>query len=208
MPLPFVWRDVRSWGNKYILDSSRDFCMLRSGRHCLVHILFALPLAHHNGLHVPDSHPCGFSSLEREKREREPSLLPESSLRPYDPLPSYVFVSLFSSQACRTRPMEVIEFLCDRRFHRVFELPPNPDTDRPKPYRTSYADYGDANSNAVVLFCGALMGTRFCYSPLDQLAKAYNVRIIHPDRPGIGGCDLVDLDKRIQIWLGRLGATG
>lgn len=100
--------------------------------------------------------------------------------------------------------MEVIEFLCERRFHRMFTLPPNPDTDRPKPYRTSYADYGDANSNAVVLFCGALMGTRFCYSPLDQLAKAYNVRIIHPDRPGIGGSDSVELDKRIQIWLGKL----
>ncbi|KAF2852937.1 hypothetical protein T440DRAFT_497430 [Plenodomus tracheiphilus IPT5] len=83
-------------------------------------------------------------------------------------------------------PMGVIEFLCDRRFHRTFVLPPNLNTDRPGSYRTSYADYGDAESNAVVLFCGALMGTRFCYSPLDQLAKAFNVRIIHPDRPGIG----------------------
>ncbi|KAI8937139.1 hypothetical protein NX059_006353 [Plenodomus lindquistii] len=97
--------------------------------------------------------------------------------------------------------MGVIEFLCDRRFHRTFVLPPNPNTDRPSPYRTSYADFGDAESNAVVLLCGALMGTRFCYSPLDQLAKAHNVRIIHPDRPGIGGSDSVDLHKRIQVWL-------
>ncbi|KAH9877319.1 hypothetical protein IAQ61_002683 [Plenodomus lingam] len=76
-----------------------------------------------------------------------------------------------------------------------------------KSYRTSYADFGDVESNAVILFCGALMGTRFCYSPLDQLAKAYNVRILHPDRPGIGGSDSVELDKRIQIWLGRFHCT-
>lgn len=97
--------------------------------------------------------------------------------------------------------MGVIEFLCDSRFHRTFVLPPNPNNDRLKSYRTSYADFGDVESNAVILFCGALMGTRFCYSPLDQLAKAYNVRILHPDRPGIGGSDSVELDKRIQIWL-------
>lgn len=98
--------------------------------------------------------------------------------------------------------MSVLDFLCDIRFHQSFVLPPNSDTGRPAPLRISYADYGDSRSNAVVLFCGALMGSRFCYSPLDQLAKAYNVRIIHPDRPGIGGSQPVDLDKRIQTWLG------
>lgn len=98
--------------------------------------------------------------------------------------------------------MGVLEFLCDRRFHESFVLPPNPNTGRLTPYRVSYADFGDPQSNAVVLFCGALMGTRLCYSPLDQLARTHNVRIIHPDRPGIGGSDAVDLDKRIQVWLG------
>jgi pimeloyl-ACP methyl ester carboxylesterase len=98
--------------------------------------------------------------------------------------------------------MSILDFLCDIRFHRSYFLPPNPDTGRATPYRVSYADYGDPESNAVVLFCGALMGTRFCYSPLDQLAKAHNVRIIHPDRPGIGGSHPVELEKRIQIWLG------
>lgn len=98
--------------------------------------------------------------------------------------------------------MEVLEFLCDLRFHKRFTLPSNPETSRAKPYRVSYADYGDQDSDAVVLFCGALMGTRFCYSPLDQLAKACNVRIIHPDRPGIGGSDAVELEQRIQTWLG------
>ncbi|KAH9871770.1 hypothetical protein J1614_006026, partial [Plenodomus biglobosus] len=98
-------------------------------------------------------------------------------------------------------PMGVVEFLCDRRFHCTFVLPPNLNTDRPNSYRTSYADFGDVESDAVVLFCGALMGTRFCYSPLDQLAKAYNVRIIHPDRPGIGGSDSVQLHNSRVIWL-------
>ncbi|KAF2125600.1 hypothetical protein P153DRAFT_425959 [Dothidotthia symphoricarpi CBS 119687] len=95
----------------------------------------------------------------------------------------------------------VLEFLCNRRFHRRFALLPNPDTGRSKPYNVSYADYGDSTSNAVVLFCGGLMGTRLSYSHLDQLAKAHNVRIIHPDRPGIGGSDPVELDKRIETWL-------
>ncbi|KAF1947716.1 hypothetical protein EJ02DRAFT_390863 [Clathrospora elynae] len=97
--------------------------------------------------------------------------------------------------------MGVLEFLCDRRFHQNFVLPPNPVTDRHKPYRVSYADFGDPNSSAVVLFCGALFGTRFSYSPLDQLAKTHHVRIIHPDRPGIGGSDAVELGKRVQVWL-------
>ncbi|KAF2872193.1 hypothetical protein BDV95DRAFT_628590 [Massariosphaeria phaeospora] len=97
--------------------------------------------------------------------------------------------------------MGALEFLCDTRFHKKYTLPPNPDTKRLTSYRVTYADYGDPNSNAVVLICGALMATRFCYSPLDQLAKDYNVRIIHPDRPGIGGTDPVPLNERIAMWL-------
>ncbi|KAF1828788.1 hypothetical protein BDW02DRAFT_643257 [Decorospora gaudefroyi] len=97
--------------------------------------------------------------------------------------------------------MGALEFICDRRFHRSFVLPANPQTERRKPYRVSYADFGDVNSNAVVLFCGALFGSRLYCAPLDQLAKAHKVRIIHPDRPGVGGSDTVELEKRIQIWL-------
>lgn len=99
--------------------------------------------------------------------------------------------------------MKTLDFICDVRFHQSFFLSPNPETGRSKRYRVSYADYGDQNSDAVVLFCGALMGTRFCYSPLDHLAKLYNVRIIHPDRPGIGGSDPVELNERIPMWLGK-----
>lgn len=99
--------------------------------------------------------------------------------------------------------MGALEFLCDIRFHRSFVLPANEARGRSKPFRVSYADYGDRRSDAVVLLCGALMATRFCYSPLDYLAKSYNVRIVHPDRPGIGGTDPVELHERIPIWLGR-----
>ena len=98
--------------------------------------------------------------------------------------------------------MGPIEFLCDIRFHRSFVLPPNPATRRARPLRVSYADYGCAETEAVVLFCGAVMGTRFCYAQLDGLAKLHRVRIIHPDRPGIGGSDAVELHERMPIWLG------
>jgi hypothetical protein len=100
--------------------------------------------------------------------------------------------------------MRVLQFLSDRRFHCSYILPPDPDTGRDDLHRFSYADFGDSRSNAVVFFCGALMGTRFCYSPLDQLANEHNVRMIHVDRPGIGGSDPIELEKRIQIWLGTL----
>ncbi|KAF2628336.1 hypothetical protein BU25DRAFT_390906 [Macroventuria anomochaeta] len=76
----------------------------------------------------------------------------------------------------------VLEFLCDRRFHRQFTF-----TQSKKRYRVSYSDYGSITSKSVVLFFGGLMGGRLSYSPLDQLAKSHNIRIIHPDRPGIGG---------------------
>jgi pimeloyl-ACP methyl ester carboxylesterase len=100
--------------------------------------------------------------------------------------------------------MGVLEFLSDRRFHQIYVLPPNLETGREQAHRFSYADYGDSSSNAVVLLSGALMGTRFGYAPMDQLANAYNVRIIHVDRPGIGGSDPIELEKRIQIWLGQI----
>jgi len=47
------------------------------------------------------------------------------------------------------------------------------------------------------------MGTRSCYSPLDQLAGVYNARVIHPDRPGIGDSDPAALHERIPMRLGQ-----
>ncbi|KAF1968838.1 hypothetical protein BU23DRAFT_367960, partial [Bimuria novae-zelandiae CBS 107.79] len=93
------------------------------------------------------------------------------------------------------------EFLCDRRFHQIYILPPNPGNGRPQCCRISYADFGDRDSDAVVLLCGGLTGGRLAYSPLDQLAKKHKIRILHPDRFGIGASNSVPLGQRIQTWL-------
>ncbi|KAF9692738.1 hypothetical protein EKO04_009289 [Ascochyta lentis] len=98
----------------------------------------------------------------------------------------------------------VLEFLCNRRFHRRLTLPPNPTAGRPSPYHISYADYGDATSKSVVLFFGGLMGGRLSYSPLDTLARTHQIRIIHADRPGTGGSDAVTLSQRIQTYVTAL----
>jgi hypothetical protein len=99
--------------------------------------------------------------------------------------------------------IEVLEFISDHRFHKCFVLPPDPDTSRTEPHQFSYANFGDPTSNAVAFFCGALMGPRFCYSPLDGLARKHNVRFVHVDRPGIGGIDVIALEKSVQMWLGQ-----
>jgi hypothetical protein len=103
--------------------------------------------------------------------------------------------------------MGALEFICDRRFHRSFVVPANPESNTSKPYHVSYSDFGDADSKAIVLFCGALFGQRLCYAPLDQLAKAHHVRIIHPDRPGVGGSEAVEPEKRVQTWLGKVNSV-
>jgi hypothetical protein len=86
-------------------------------------------------------------------------------------------------------------------------VPANPESNTSKPYHVSYSDFGDADSKAIVLFCGALFGQRLCYAPLDQLAKAHHVRIIHPDRPGVGGSEAVEPEKRVQTWLGKVNSV-
>lgn len=101
-------------------------------------------------------------------------------------------------------PDAVLSFLCSLRFHHQLTLPAHPGTGAPTPYRISYADYGDSSSSAVVLFFGGLMGGRFSYAPLDHLARAHGVRIIHADRPGIGGTDAVALEDRIRTYVSAL----
>ncbi|KAF3009783.1 hypothetical protein E8E13_009921 [Curvularia kusanoi] len=38
------------------------------------------------------------------------------------------------------------------------------------------------------------------YSPLDQLARQHHVRIIHPDKPGLGGSNPVPIEDRIPAY--------
>ncbi|KAF3032683.1 hypothetical protein E8E11_002940 [Didymella keratinophila] len=95
-----------------------------------------------------------------------------------------------------TNPSDrLLEFLCDSRFHRVFKF-----TSDSTDYRVSYSDYGSRSSSNVVLFFGGLLGGRLSYTPLDTLARRYNIRIIHADRPGIGATTPVCIEDRIPAY--------
>lgn len=43
--------------------------------------------------------------------------------------------------------------------------------------------------------------SRFLHVAKDELAKKYHVRIINPDRPGLGGTTEVDAHLRLSVWL-------
>lgn len=103
------------------------------------------------------------------------------------------------SQSVSQQRDAVLEFLCDRRFHKQFRYSYNGQS-----LRVTYSDYGDPNSTSVVLFFGGLMGTRYSYSPLDQLAKNNSIRIIHADRPGVGGSDSVAIEDRIPAYIAMI----
>ncbi|KAF1927680.1 uncharacterized protein M421DRAFT_64431 [Didymella exigua CBS 183.55] len=92
-----------------------------------------------------------------------------------------------------------LEFLCDTRFHRRLTYTTNNTR-----HHVSYSDYGCASSSAVVLFFGGLLGGRMAYAPLDALAKKHRIRIIHADRPGLGGTDAVRLEERISTQLAAI----
>jgi pimeloyl-ACP methyl ester carboxylesterase len=42
------------------------------------------------------------------------------------------------------------------------------------------------------------------YSTLDTLATKHDIRIIHPDRPGIGGSNSVPIEERIPVYLAMI----
>jgi hypothetical protein len=45
---------------------------------------------------------------------------------------------------------------------------------------------------------------RNCYArtACETYTDFVHQRQVHPDRPGVGGSDAVELEKRVQIWLG------
>ncbi|KAK5657630.1 hypothetical protein OQA88_2702 [Cercophora sp. LCS_1] len=97
------------------------------------------------------------------------------------------------------------EYIKDARFHRVFELPANPASGREENFKVQYADFGyrneaDPNQENVLLFFGPLMASRLLHVAKDGFAKQHKIRIINPDRPGIGGTDPVDMKERLGIW--------
>ena len=69
----------------------------------------------------------------------------------------------------------------------------------------SYSDLGDPEGK-VVVFCGGMFGTRYTLALVDQLARDKNIRLISPDKPGIGGSSNVGLQDKIDTWLETLDA--
>jgi pimeloyl-ACP methyl ester carboxylesterase/DNA-binding CsgD family transcriptional regulator len=62
----------------------------------------------------------------------------------------------------------------------------------------SYAEYGDPKGEPVV-FCHAVAGSRLQYPRGDTLAATLGLRIIVPDRPGIGYSDMKN-DYTLLDW--------
>lgn len=95
-------------------------------------------------------------------------------------------------------------YLDDPRFNQSFTIPSGPD--RKEPLHVTYSDFGYQNpsqpeSEHVLLFCGPLLSTRFLHAAKDELAKKHHVRVIYPDRPGIGGTTKADAQFRLETWL-------
>ncbi|KAK4040125.1 hypothetical protein C8A01DRAFT_35904 [Parachaetomium inaequale] len=94
---------------------------------------------------------------------------------------------------------QAISFLADIRFHRVLWLPPSPENGRPSSLRVTYSDLG-AQDGEVLLVCGGLYGSRYTLAQADKLAKKRGVRLITPDKPGVGGTEPVDINQKVKAW--------
>ncbi len=100
-------------------------------------------------------------------------------------------------------------FLNDPRFNRTLTLPADPSTNRPHPFTIKYTDYGyhnptDPSQERVLLFFSPLMGSRLLHICKDALARDHRIRIINPDRPGIGGTDAAPASDRLALWRAAL----
>ncbi|RYP77935.1 hypothetical protein DL770_006975 [Monosporascus sp. CRB-9-2] len=95
------------------------------------------------------------------------------------------------------------EFLADLRFHQSLLIAPEKCRDRAtrsSPLRVAYSDIGDSEGTPL-LFVGGLFGTRYTLALADKLSKERHVRLISPDKPGIGGTDAVDVEQKVGVWL-------
>lgn len=95
-----------------------------------------------------------------------------------------------------------------RRFNQILKLPEDPNQGRHKPFTLKYADYGYRNEknpeqeNVLLLF-GPLLGSRLVHTAKHELAKQHKVRLINPDRFGIGGTDETKAEMRLEVWRGK-----
>ncbi|RYP43842.1 hypothetical protein DL768_009649 [Monosporascus sp. mg162] len=69
---------------------------------------------------------------------------------------------------------------------------------RSSPLRVAYSDIGDPEGTPL-LFVGGLFGTRYTLALADKLSKERHVRLISPDKPGIGGTDAVNLEQKVGL---------
>jgi hypothetical protein len=100
------------------------------------------------------------------------------------------------------------DYVNDPRFSQTFQLPADPANGRNSPFKVKYADYGYRNEarpeqENVFLFFGSLLGSRLVHIAKDEVAKRLKIRIINPDRPGIGGTDIADAEHSMSLWLGE-----
>lgn len=102
------------------------------------------------------------------------------------------------------------DYVKDPRFNNKVELPPTSFTSRNLPFNVAYAGYGYRNATCpeeerVFLFFGPLMGSRLVHIAKDELARRHKIRIIHPDRPGVGGTDPAkDAHSSMRLWRGKI----
>ncbi|KAH6844614.1 hypothetical protein B0I37DRAFT_433056 [Chaetomium sp. MPI-CAGE-AT-0009] len=75
-----------------------------------------------------------------------------------------------------------LSFLADIRFH------------------LAYSDIGDPVGEPPIV-CGGLYSSRYTLAQADELAKRQKVRLITPDKPGIGGTEAVDINQKVNTWL-------
>ena len=116
-------------------------------------------------------------------------------------------------ESIETDPPEGATYLGSIRFHQSFLLSANPHHGHPRPLRVSYCDLDyreptgpdpeSGDTGPTILFLPGA-GERRYYGALwaDALAKKYKLRYLHPDRFGIGGTEEVDLNHRIEAFVG------
>ncbi|GGL70374.1 alpha/beta fold hydrolase [Halocalculus aciditolerans] len=63
----------------------------------------------------------------------------------------------------------------------------------------AYAEYGDPDG-PVVFFCHGTPGSRLAGELVDEDARAAGVRVVAPDRPGVGASDAASRSRRIADW--------
>ncbi|KAF7712321.1 Alpha/beta hydrolase fold-1 domain-containing protein [Penicillium ucsense] len=94
---------------------------------------------------------------------------------------------------------DVCAFVAAKRFHQSLCFP---SATVQKTIRVTFAIAGcQEPGTPTVLFAGGLYGGRWNALWIDHLCQQKRVRVVIPDRPGLGGSTPVALTQRIPVWL-------